>query len=122
MMRCNQPIPCSAFNNDGSIFAYAVCSLAVISEEFHYFVIHILGMIETEHLIQKNLCYLFATKLWLYELSVFGCLKYDITSSSLILAIHSISRYSDFPLCMLTKYNKKRKLETLNGLNFFYSP
>eukprot|EP00270_Netrium_digitus_P010877 TRINITY_DN3405_c0_g1_i1.p1 TRINITY_DN3405_c0_g1~~TRINITY_DN3405_c0_g1_i1.p1 ORF type:complete len:361 (-),score=61.70 TRINITY_DN3405_c0_g1_i1:178-1233(-) len=25
MTRCNQPIPCSAFNNDGSIFAYAVC-------------------------------------------------------------------------------------------------
>ncbi|KAL0335144.1 UNVERIFIED_CONTAM: protein RAE1 [Sesamum radiatum] len=25
MLRCNQPIPCSAFNNDGSVFAYAVC-------------------------------------------------------------------------------------------------
>ncbi|XP_061363268.1 protein RAE1-like isoform X2 [Gastrolobium bilobum] len=25
MLRCNQPIPCSTFNNDGSIFAYAVC-------------------------------------------------------------------------------------------------
>ncbi|KAL0334463.1 UNVERIFIED_CONTAM: protein RAE1 [Sesamum angustifolium] len=25
MQRCNQPIPCSTFNNDGSIFAYAVC-------------------------------------------------------------------------------------------------
>ncbi|KAG2377085.1 Protein RAE1-like protein [Vigna angularis] len=25
MQRCSQPIPCSAFNNDGSIFAYAVC-------------------------------------------------------------------------------------------------
>ncbi|XP_021826186.1 protein RAE1-like [Prunus avium] len=25
MSRCNQPIPCSTFNNDGSIFAYAVC-------------------------------------------------------------------------------------------------
>ncbi|XP_055826991.1 protein RAE1-like isoform X1 [Solanum dulcamara] len=25
MLRCNQPIPCSAFNNDGSIYAYAVC-------------------------------------------------------------------------------------------------
>ncbi|GAB2269528.1 Poly(A)+ RNA export protein rae1 [Dionaea muscipula] len=25
MSRCSQPIPCSAFNNDGSIFAYAVC-------------------------------------------------------------------------------------------------
>ncbi|GER50842.1 transducin/WD40 repeat-like superfamily protein, partial [Striga asiatica] len=25
MLRCNQPIPCSAFNNDGSIFAYSVC-------------------------------------------------------------------------------------------------
>ncbi|KAF5199803.1 mRNA export factor [Thalictrum thalictroides] len=24
MSRCNQPIPCSTFNNDGSIFAYAV--------------------------------------------------------------------------------------------------
>lgn len=24
MSRCNQPIPCSSFNNDGSIFAYAV--------------------------------------------------------------------------------------------------
>ncbi|XP_038683535.1 protein RAE1-like [Tripterygium wilfordii] len=23
--RCNQPIPCSTFNNDGSIFAYSVC-------------------------------------------------------------------------------------------------
>ncbi|ERN14775.1 hypothetical protein AMTR_s00032p00043780 [Amborella trichopoda] len=23
MARCNQPIPCSTFNNDGSIFAYA---------------------------------------------------------------------------------------------------
>uniref|UniRef100_A0A1D1Y7Y8 Rae1-like protein At1g80670 n=1 Tax=Anthurium amnicola TaxID=1678845 RepID=A0A1D1Y7Y8_9ARAE len=23
--RCNQPIPCSTFNHDGSIFAYAVC-------------------------------------------------------------------------------------------------
>ena len=26
MSRCSQPIPCSAFNNDGSIFAYSVCS------------------------------------------------------------------------------------------------
>ncbi|KAJ8452849.1 hypothetical protein Cgig2_014612 [Carnegiea gigantea] len=25
MSRCNQPIPCSAFNNDGSIFAHSVC-------------------------------------------------------------------------------------------------
>ncbi|MED6133938.1 Poly(A)+ RNA export protein rae1 [Stylosanthes scabra] len=25
MLRCNQPIPCSTFNNDGSIFAYSVC-------------------------------------------------------------------------------------------------
>ncbi|RWR93052.1 protein RAE1 [Cinnamomum micranthum f. kanehirae] len=25
MARCSQPIPCSTFNNDGSIFAYAVC-------------------------------------------------------------------------------------------------
>ncbi|XP_048325158.2 protein RAE1 isoform X2 [Ziziphus jujuba] len=25
MSRCSQPIPCSAFNNDGSIFAYSVC-------------------------------------------------------------------------------------------------
>ncbi|KAF3674393.1 mRNA export factor [Capsicum annuum] len=25
MSRCSQPIPCSAFNNDGSIYAYAVC-------------------------------------------------------------------------------------------------
>ncbi|KAI3810312.1 hypothetical protein L1987_19924 [Smallanthus sonchifolius] len=25
MSRCNQPIPCSSFNNDGSIYAYAVC-------------------------------------------------------------------------------------------------
>nr|POE84182.1 protein rae1 [Quercus suber]POE84840.1 protein rae1 [Quercus suber] len=25
MARCGQPIPCSTFNNDGSIFAYAVC-------------------------------------------------------------------------------------------------
>ncbi|KAF3792386.1 RAE1 protein, partial [Nymphaea thermarum] len=25
MARCNQPIPCSTFNSDGSIFAYAVC-------------------------------------------------------------------------------------------------
>ncbi|KAK2403939.1 Transducin/WD40 repeat superfamily protein [Trifolium repens] len=25
MERCNQPIPCAAFNNDGSIYAYAVC-------------------------------------------------------------------------------------------------
>ncbi|CAK9160454.1 unnamed protein product [Ilex paraguariensis] len=25
MSRCSQPIPCSTFNNDGSIFAYAVC-------------------------------------------------------------------------------------------------
>ncbi|KAM5571442.1 protein RAE1-like [Rosa sericea] len=25
MQRCNQPIPCSTFNNDGSIFAYSVC-------------------------------------------------------------------------------------------------
>ncbi|RXH73660.1 hypothetical protein DVH24_016482 [Malus domestica] len=25
MARCSQPIPCSAFNSDGSIFAYAVC-------------------------------------------------------------------------------------------------
>ncbi|KAL2349086.1 hypothetical protein Fmac_003086 [Flemingia macrophylla] len=25
MQRCSQPIPCSTFNNDGSIFAYAVC-------------------------------------------------------------------------------------------------
>lgn len=27
MQRCSQPIPCSAFNNDGSIFAYAVRSI-----------------------------------------------------------------------------------------------
>ncbi|KAK4357769.1 hypothetical protein RND71_023379 [Anisodus tanguticus] len=25
MSRCSQPIPCSAFNHDGSIYAYAVC-------------------------------------------------------------------------------------------------
>ncbi|KAB1213606.1 hypothetical protein CJ030_MR5G012388 [Morella rubra] len=25
MARCSQPIPCSTFNNDGSIYAYAVC-------------------------------------------------------------------------------------------------
>ncbi|KAG2396279.1 Protein RAE1-like protein [Vigna angularis] len=25
MLRCNQPIPCSTFNSDGSIFAYSVC-------------------------------------------------------------------------------------------------
>ncbi|KAF3450944.1 hypothetical protein FNV43_RR07033 [Rhamnella rubrinervis] len=25
MSRCNQPIPCSAFNKDGSMFAYSVC-------------------------------------------------------------------------------------------------
>ncbi|KAF6149268.1 hypothetical protein GIB67_026124 [Kingdonia uniflora] len=25
MARCNQPIPCSAFNSDGSIYAYAAC-------------------------------------------------------------------------------------------------
>lgn len=25
MERCNQPIPCGAFNNDGSMFAYSVC-------------------------------------------------------------------------------------------------
>ncbi|ESR40806.1 hypothetical protein CICLE_v10027544mg [Citrus x clementina] len=25
MSRCGQPIPCSTFNNDGSIFAYLVC-------------------------------------------------------------------------------------------------
>ncbi|KAI9120508.1 hypothetical protein K1719_007541 [Acacia pycnantha] len=25
MFRCSQPIPCSTFNNDGSIFAYSVC-------------------------------------------------------------------------------------------------
>lgn len=25
MLRCSQPVPCSAFNNDGSIFAYSVC-------------------------------------------------------------------------------------------------
>ncbi|KAK6135405.1 hypothetical protein DH2020_030859 [Rehmannia glutinosa] len=25
MLRCSQPIPCSSFNNDGSIFAYSVC-------------------------------------------------------------------------------------------------
>ncbi|GMN47114.1 hypothetical protein TIFTF001_016295 [Ficus carica] len=25
MSRCSQPIPCSTFNNDGSIFAYSVC-------------------------------------------------------------------------------------------------
>ncbi|CAN1190765.1 Protein RAE1 [Linum perenne] len=25
MARCSQPIPCSAFNNDGSVYAYAVC-------------------------------------------------------------------------------------------------
>ncbi|WJX26296.1 Poly(A)+ RNA export protein rae1 [Trifolium repens] len=25
MLRCSQPVPCSAFNNDGSIYAYAVC-------------------------------------------------------------------------------------------------
>ncbi|KAK7246777.1 hypothetical protein RIF29_41647 [Crotalaria pallida] len=25
MLRCNQPIPCSTFNTDGSIFAYSVC-------------------------------------------------------------------------------------------------
>ncbi|KAG9151853.1 hypothetical protein Leryth_002120 [Lithospermum erythrorhizon] len=25
MARCNQSIPCAAFNNDGSIYAYAVC-------------------------------------------------------------------------------------------------
>lgn len=25
MLRCNQPIPCGTFNNDGSIYAYAVC-------------------------------------------------------------------------------------------------
>lgn len=25
MQRCNQPIPCGTFNNDGSIYAYAVC-------------------------------------------------------------------------------------------------
>ncbi|RYQ87180.1 hypothetical protein Ahy_B09g094649 [Arachis hypogaea] len=25
MQRCSQPIPCSTFNNDGSLFAYAVC-------------------------------------------------------------------------------------------------
>ncbi|KAH1207934.1 Protein RAE1 [Glycine max] len=25
MLRCSQPIPCSTFNNDGSIFAYSVC-------------------------------------------------------------------------------------------------
>ncbi|XXG84376.1 hypothetical protein AAC387_Pa10g1903 [Persea americana] len=25
MARCNQPIPCSTFNSDGSIFAYATC-------------------------------------------------------------------------------------------------
>ncbi|KAH7564664.1 hypothetical protein JRO89_XS09G0003500 [Xanthoceras sorbifolium] len=25
MSRCSQPIPCSAFNNDGSIYAYSVC-------------------------------------------------------------------------------------------------
>ena len=24
MLRCNQPIPCGTFNNDGSIYAYAV--------------------------------------------------------------------------------------------------
>ncbi|GFP98673.1 protein rae1 [Phtheirospermum japonicum] len=26
MIRCNQPIHCSSFNNDGSIYAYAVCN------------------------------------------------------------------------------------------------
>ncbi|KAH7541966.1 hypothetical protein FEM48_Zijuj02G0023200 [Ziziphus jujuba var. spinosa] len=25
MSRCSQPVPCSTFNNDGSIFAYSVC-------------------------------------------------------------------------------------------------
>lgn len=25
MSRCNQPIPCGAFNNDGSVYAYSVC-------------------------------------------------------------------------------------------------
>ncbi|CAL5329639.1 unnamed protein product [Camellia sinensis] len=25
MSRCSQPIPCSAFNNDGSVYAYSVC-------------------------------------------------------------------------------------------------
>jgi hypothetical protein len=28
MLRCSQPVPCSAFNNDGSIYAYAVCPLS----------------------------------------------------------------------------------------------
>lgn len=30
MARCSQPIPCSTFNNDGSLFAYAVCLFSVL--------------------------------------------------------------------------------------------
>ena len=30
MQRCNQPIPCSTFNHDGTIFAYGVCIPACI--------------------------------------------------------------------------------------------
>ncbi|KAF7821181.1 protein RAE1 [Senna tora] len=29
MLRCSQPIPCSTFNNDGSIFAYSVHFISV---------------------------------------------------------------------------------------------
>ena len=34
MQRCSQPIPCSTFNNDGSIFAYAVCFICCFHKPY----------------------------------------------------------------------------------------
>lgn len=48
MQRCSQPIPCSTFNNDGSIFAYAVCSICCFLKPYLftyavlYFLLHFL--------------------------------------------------------------------------------
>ena len=46
MQRCNQPIPCSSFNLDGSIFAYAVRRVAVVSRltNLKYFILKYLGL------------------------------------------------------------------------------
>lgn len=34
MQQCNQPIPCSTFNHDGTNFAYAICFFLLFLESY----------------------------------------------------------------------------------------
>lgn len=55
MERCNQPIPCGAFNNDGSMFAYSVCLIFYSNQVkvFFFFV----WWITVFCLCQQSLCF-----------------------------------------------------------------